>query len=117
MFVFPSLSETFGNVTMEALASGLAVVAFDYAAAREHIVHGHNGLVAQRDDEIAFRSHTLRLASSSNEVQRMRQRARQTAEGLSWSKAFDELEKSLLKFIGTRARVMPDGAPAPAATD
>ncbi len=54
MFVFPSLSETFGNVTMEALASGLAVVAFDYAAAREHIVHGHNGLVAQRDDESAF---------------------------------------------------------------
>ena len=34
MFVFPSLSETFGNVTMEALASGLAVVAYDYAAAR-----------------------------------------------------------------------------------
>jgi glycosyltransferase involved in cell wall biosynthesis len=117
MFVFPSLSETFGNVTMEALASGLAVVAFDYAAAREHIVHGHNGLVAQRDDEIAFRSHTLRLASSSYEVQRMRQRARQTAEGLSWSKAFDELERSLIKFIGTRARVVPDGAPAPAATD
>ncbi len=36
----------------------------------------------------------------------MRQRARQTAEGLSWGKAFDELERSLIKFIGTRARVM-----------
>jgi glycosyltransferase involved in cell wall biosynthesis len=117
VFVFPSLSETFGNVTMEALASGLAVVAFDYAAAREHIVHGHNGLVAPRGDEAAFRKHALRLASSSFEVQTLRQRARQSAECLSWSKAFDELENSLVKFIGTRARVRPDGVPAAAATD
>ncbi|MGB5064300.1 MAG: glycosyltransferase family 1 protein, partial [Candidatus Competibacter sp.] len=39
LFLFPSLTETFGNVTLEAMASGLAVVAFDYAAARRHIVH------------------------------------------------------------------------------
>jgi len=103
MFVFPSLSETFGNVTMEALASGLAVVAYDYAAAREHIVHGHNGLVARCDDEIAFHGHTLRLANSSQEMQKLRHRARQTAERLSWSKAFDDLEKSLVKFAGARA--------------
>jgi glycosyltransferase involved in cell wall biosynthesis len=117
LFVFPSLSETFGNVTMEALASGLAVVAFDYAAAREHIVHGHNGLVAPCDDDIAFRRHTLRLASSSHEVQKLRQRARQTAECLSWSKAFDDIERSLIKFAGTRARATPDGAPTAAAAD
>jgi glycosyltransferase involved in cell wall biosynthesis len=117
VFVFPSLSETFGNVTMEALASGLAVVAFDYAAAREHIVHGHNGLVAQCDDEIAFRRHTLRLASASQEVKKLRQRARQTAECLSWSKTFDDLERSLFKFLGTRARARPDGVSAAAAAD
>ena len=117
VFVFPSLSETFGNVTMEALASGLAVVAFDYAAAREHIVHGHNGLVAQCDDEIAFRRHTLRLASTSHEVKKLRQRARQTAECLSWSKTFDDLERSLFKFLGTRARARPDGVSAAAAAD
>jgi glycosyltransferase involved in cell wall biosynthesis len=117
LFVFPSLSETFGNVTLEALASGLAVVAFDYAAAREHIVHGHNGLVAQCDDEIAFRRHTLRLASASYDVQALRQRARQTAQGLDWSKAFDGLERSLVKFTATRAGATPDGVPVPAATD
>ncbi len=37
LFLFPSRSETFGNVTLEALASGVPVVAFDYGAAREHI--------------------------------------------------------------------------------
>jgi glycosyltransferase involved in cell wall biosynthesis len=37
LFVFPSLTETFGNVTLEALASGVPTVAFDYGAAREHL--------------------------------------------------------------------------------
>src|SRR6202008_2430315 len=37
LFVFPSLTETFGNVTLEALASGVPTVAFDYGAARERV--------------------------------------------------------------------------------
>ena len=37
LFLFPSLTETFGNVTLEALASGLPAVTFDYGAAREHL--------------------------------------------------------------------------------
>ncbi len=117
LFVFPSLSETFGNVTMEALASGLAVVAFDYAAAREHIVHGHNGLVAPCDDEPAFREHVLRLAGCAQDLYKLRQRARQTAERLSWRKAFDDLEISLVKFAAAAAGAEPDCAPAAAATD
>jgi glycosyltransferase involved in cell wall biosynthesis len=47
LFLFPSRSETFGNVTLEALASGLPVVAFDYGAAREHI---RNDLAGARID-------------------------------------------------------------------
>jgi glycosyltransferase involved in cell wall biosynthesis len=43
IFLFPSLTETFGNVTLEALASGLTVCAFDYAAAHEHIASGVGG--------------------------------------------------------------------------
>jgi glycosyltransferase involved in cell wall biosynthesis len=117
LFVFPSLSETFGNVTMEALASGLAVVAYDYAAARAHIVHGYNGLVAQCEDESAFRECTLRLANSSIEVQKLRQRARQTAERLSWSAAFDELERSMFKFAGARLQARPVAAAAAVASD
>ena len=54
LFLFPSQSETFGNVTLEALASGLVVVAFDSAAAGEHIRDGHNGVLARGDDAGAF---------------------------------------------------------------
>jgi glycosyltransferase involved in cell wall biosynthesis len=50
MFLFPSHSETFGNVTLEAMASGVPTVAFDYGAAREHLRSGVHG-VAVPDDE------------------------------------------------------------------
>lgn len=40
VFCFPSLSETFGNVTLEAMASGIATIAFDCGAAREYLRDG-----------------------------------------------------------------------------
>jgi glycosyltransferase involved in cell wall biosynthesis len=43
LFVFPSQTETFGNVTLEALASGIPVLAFDCAAARDWVESGVNG--------------------------------------------------------------------------
>lgn len=54
VFLFPSLTETFGNVVLEAMASGLAVVAFDRAAAEEHIANGISGLVVPAVDARGF---------------------------------------------------------------
>jgi len=54
LFLFPSQTETFGNVTLEAMASGLTVCAFDYAAAREHIAHGVTGVLAPFAQGSAF---------------------------------------------------------------
>jgi glycosyltransferase involved in cell wall biosynthesis len=54
LFLFPSLTDTFGNVTLEAMASGLPVVAFDYAAAREHIHDGVSGRSVTFGDSGAF---------------------------------------------------------------
>ena len=63
MFVFSSLSETFGNVTLEAMASGLATIAFDYGAAREHLRHGEHGAAVPFGDEAEFIRATVRLGT------------------------------------------------------
>jgi glycosyltransferase involved in cell wall biosynthesis len=54
LFLFPSLTETFGNVTLESLASGVPVVAFDYGAAREHLVDPRAGTRVAMADHDAF---------------------------------------------------------------
>ena len=74
LFLFPSLTETFGNVTLEALASGVPVLAFDYGAAREHI---HAPLAGQRiamGDGSAFIAAAIDLAAqlSGNAGNRIR---------------------------------------------
>ena len=51
LFLFPSLTETFGNVTTEALASGLGVVAFAHAAAAELIISNSNGVTVAAGDD------------------------------------------------------------------
>ena len=61
MFLFSSHSETFGNVTLEAMASGVPTVAFNYGAAREHLVDGVHGAAVEDDD--AFMAAALRLAA------------------------------------------------------
>lgn len=62
LFVFPSLTETFGNVTLEAMASGVATVAFDYGAAREHIDGPAVGCAVPCGDEAGFIAAVRELA-------------------------------------------------------
>jgi glycosyltransferase involved in cell wall biosynthesis len=54
VFLFPSETETFGNVTLEAMASGLGVIAYNYAAAKMHIRHGETGVLVPYGDSKAF---------------------------------------------------------------
>jgi len=54
LFLFPSLSETFGNVTLESMGSGVPLVAFDYGAAHEYVQDGEHGCTVPCDDEEGF---------------------------------------------------------------
>ena len=84
LFLFPSLSETFGNVVLEALASSLGVVAFDQAAAAQHIHHGHNGLLARPGDEAGFCEAACELLGDAEVLRHIRLNARRHASHLSW---------------------------------
>lgn len=89
ILLFPSTTETFGNVVTEGMASGLSVVAYQYAAAALYIRHQVNGYLAEPGQELAF-LHSAALALQEfprhNEVGKA---ARQTALTLSWDKIVD----------------------------
>src|SRR5260221_8500344 len=86
IFLFPSTSETFGNVTLEAMASGLGIVAYRYAAAREHLEHERSALLAPLDDEPAFLAAAERMASEPALARRLGKVARPAAESLPWER-------------------------------
>jgi len=98
-FLFPSTTETFGNVTLEAMASGLAVVAYDYAAARQYLRHQASALLAPTHDGAAFVAMAERLAKQPELVSRLRVEARRIAETVSWCRTFDDLERVLRNVI------------------
>lgn len=104
VFLFPSLTETFGNVTLEAMASGLAVVAYNYAAAAEHIRHGENGLVAELDNLSLFCDQAAALAGQPEMVARLGGNARQSADGLAWNQICERFEQLLLEIVDEGGR-------------
>lgn len=97
IFTFASMTETFGNVTLEAMASGLSVVAFDYAAARLHVVDGKNGYAVPFGDEDAFVRAALNAANSDQKS--IREAARKSARKVRWKKVVSRFEKQLLGLV------------------
>lgn len=84
IFLFPSLTETYGNVVPEAMASGLAVVAYDYAAAAMHIRHDENGLLAPYGDSETFLRRVSGLASDPHRIRQLGKAARSAVLANSW---------------------------------
>lgn len=103
LFIFPSMTETFGNVTLEAMASGLAVVAYHYAAARQHIVDGINSYSAPFGDEEAYLASVLRAAEAPD-LAEIREYARSSARKVRWRKVIKHFEKALEEIIETKQR-------------
>lgn len=97
IFLFPSKTDTFGNVVTEAMASGLAVVAFDDAAASEHIRHEENGMKADLADDEGFVDSALRLADQPTLLNRIRAQARLDALDLNWNTQIEQFENIVLR--------------------
>ena len=110
IFLFPSITETFGNVTVEAMASGLAVVAYDYAAAAEYIRHGRNGVVADFDNAKEFASLAANLADDHQRIAEFGRQARATAETIDWEHVNDQFEAALIGVIETPSYASPGEA-------
>lgn len=101
LFLYPSLTETFGNVVIEAMASGLPVLAFHYAAAARFIRNGENGATAPLGAPDNFISSALKLASDRAQRQRLGIAARATAETIPWSRVIDGFEADLASIIAS----------------
>lgn len=95
VYVHASLTETFGNVLVEAMASGLAVAGFDYAAARQFVRDGGNGLSVPADDPGALVAAAVRLAADAPLRARLRAQARAAVAAQSWEAVAGQFERDL----------------------
>ena len=107
IYIHASLTETFGNVLTEAMASGLAVAGFNYAAARQFICDGENGLSTPCDQPEALIAAAVRLATDEPLRLRLRQSARAAVEAQSWANVIGRFETDLLAVAGVAGPLEP----------
>jgi len=112
VFCFASTTDTFGQVMIEAAASGLPVVAADTGGAPELIRHGETGLLFPPDDVGALVHALAHLAASRAERERLGAAGRRDSLGRSWSSSFGEL----LSAYGSVVAGSRDGGERPGRT-
>ena len=90
IFVFPSTTDTFGNVILEAQACGLPVVVSDSGGPKELVQDTANGLITKSHDEEDFARAIRALITNPALRERMGKSARNSVIDRSWPSAFDK---------------------------
>ncbi|PKO87876.1 MAG: glycoside hydrolase [Betaproteobacteria bacterium HGW-Betaproteobacteria-12] len=114
IFLFPSLTETYGNVVAEAMASGLPVVAYRSAAAAELIVHRYNGAVAMPGDEAAYIAAAEWLLADRERLADVALNARASMLSRSWGGVVEAFERVVHEAIALSCRSSIGSVPLPA---
>jgi glycosyltransferase involved in cell wall biosynthesis len=99
LFLFGSLSETWGNVIGEALASGLGVVAYRRAAGEILIREGDNGVTAAPGDTAAFIAAALALAGDAALRERLGRHACESMQAHGWDAIVERFEAVLREVV------------------
>lgn len=108
LFVFPAANETFGNVVLEAMASGLPVVAPASGGVLDSVVDGETGLLFSPEDKVGLVRCAGRLALSPATARRLGGSGRKVAESRSWDRVFDGLLADYREVIDAR-RLLAQG--------
>jgi glycosyltransferase involved in cell wall biosynthesis len=90
----PSTTETFGNVVLEAMASGLPVVSADAPSARALLVDGETGMLCPAHEPEAYVNRIMSLLASPDARQRLGSAARLASEAFSWDVACESVMRA-----------------------
>lgn len=96
LFVFPSVTETFGNVVLEAMSSGLAIVAYQYAAAAQYLQDDVTAALVPFNEDVSFEKRVESLARHPETIDQLKRAVRPLAQACGWSRTIDDLEDALL---------------------
>jgi glycosyltransferase involved in cell wall biosynthesis len=108
--VLPSHTETCGLVALEAMASGIPVVAADAGGLRESVRHAHNGLLVQAHDAAGFTRAIVELVTDAERRRAMGRAARVTAEERDVTPENQELLRQYTALTGAHRSVEPCAA-------
>jgi glycosyltransferase involved in cell wall biosynthesis len=103
VFVFPSTTETFGNVVQESLASGVPAVVVDQGGPQTVIEPGETGLVARANDPRHLAETVATLLEDADRRRSMAAAARRQTEGRSWHTVNEDLIDGYRELIARKA--------------